>query len=195
MGKTIAFLGYLECPLVAWLKEKEEEVICCTEPIGPEYIDRYNIEFVISYGYRHIIKKDLLDRLPDRVINLHVSYLPWNRGADPNLWSWIENTPCGVTIHYVDEGVDTGDVIVQKLVKFEESGEQPLTLESTYWHLRGEIEDLFKQYWQQIRTGDCPRKKQVGEGSFHTVKQGNAVFRKLGRGISIKDLQKFTADE
>ena len=56
----------------------------------------------------------MLDRLPDRVVNLHIAYLPYNRGADPNLWSVLEDTPAGVSIHYVDEGVDTGDIIAQR---------------------------------------------------------------------------------
>ena len=35
-------------------------------------------------------------------------------GQDPNLWSFIEDTPKGVTIHEIDEGIDTGDIIFQK---------------------------------------------------------------------------------
>ncbi|MCL0081308.1 hypothetical protein M1N64_03665 [Peptococcaceae bacterium] len=50
-----------------------------------------------------------MDKFQGRAINLHISFLPWNRGADPNFWSFIENAPVGVSIHYLDEGIDTGD--------------------------------------------------------------------------------------
>ena len=43
-----------------------------------------------------------------------MSYLPWNRGADPNFWSILEDTPKGVTIHIMDESIDTGDILYQK---------------------------------------------------------------------------------
>ena len=47
-------------------------------------------------------------------INLHLSYLPFNRGKNPNVWSIIESTPCGATIHKIDEKIDTGKIYVRK---------------------------------------------------------------------------------
>ena len=77
-----------------------------------------NSDFIISYGYRHILKKDILDKFPNMAINLHISLLPWNRGADPNLWSFLEDSPKGVTIHYLDYGIDTGDILAQQKVDY-----------------------------------------------------------------------------
>ncbi len=94
------------------------------------------------------MKGDVLDLgARTRVVNLHPGYLPWNRGSDPNLWSWIDNTPKGVTIHYVDEGVDTGDLIAQRLVEFEAHE----TLASSYQRLQVEMVKLFVEHWQSIR--------------------------------------------
>ena len=53
-----------------------------------------------------------------KIINLHISYLPWNKGASPNLWSVVEETKKGVSIHYVDSTLDTGEIIVQKELDF-----------------------------------------------------------------------------
>ena len=39
-----------------------------------------------------------------------LSYLPFNRGKNPNVWSIIESTPCGATIHKIDEKIDTGKI-------------------------------------------------------------------------------------
>ena len=48
-----------------------------------------NYDFIISFGYRHIIKEDVINKFINKIINLHISYLPYNKGADPNLWSYL----------------------------------------------------------------------------------------------------------
>ena len=135
------------------------------DPLDPEAVRHGRPEFLVSHGYRHIIKPDVLALVPDRAINLHIAYLPWNRGADPNLWSWIEDTPKGVTIHYIDENVDTGDIIAQREVEFEH-GE---TLASSYARLQAEMLRLFVEQWPLIRTGECERGPQQGAGSMHRL--------------------------
>jgi methionyl-tRNA formyltransferase len=127
-----------------------------------------NIEYdcIISYGYRHKISKEIIGSVHRRAINLHISYLPWNRGANPNYWSWYDNTPKGVTIHYIDEQFDTGDIIVQKQVDF--SNVEPLTLRTTYQKLSDEIEDLFIHNWHGIFY--LTSHKQLGVGSVHLSK-------------------------
>ena len=77
---------------------------------------KQQIDFIVSYGYQYRLSKRVLDQINYRAINLHISYLPWNRGADPNLWSAVEDTPKGVTIHYIDDGFDTGDILFQKAI-------------------------------------------------------------------------------
>lgn len=162
--KHILFLGDKDSPLLKWLKNRGELVIQTEKTISPETIDVEKIGFLISYGYRHIIRKEILDLFPSRVINLHISYLPWNRGADPNLWSIVDSTPKGVTIHYVDEGLDTGDIIVQKRVCFDLEKE---TLATSYAKLQSSIQELFRENWSSIKNISCPRIKQIGAGSYH----------------------------
>ena len=66
--------------------------------------------------------------------------MPYNRGSHPNFWSFVENTPAGVTIHEVDEGVDTGKIINQKQIVFDLNHEKnKLTFRSTYKILIREI--------------------------------------------------------
>jgi methionyl-tRNA formyltransferase len=108
---NVLFLGPTDSSVLDYLKSTEASVVQTTDPIDAAFFDRRPVDFLASHGYRHIIKPSVLDRLPRRAVNLHISYLPWNRGADPNLWSFIENTPKGVSIHYLDAGVDTGDII------------------------------------------------------------------------------------
>ncbi len=69
-----------------------------------------------------------------------------------------------MTIHYVDKGIDTGDIIIQKEVIFEDTRE---TLATTYQKLQEEIVTLFEIHWPLIRVGKCKRLKQTHSGTFH----------------------------
>src|SRR6202035_5691563 len=115
---NVLFLGPSESAVLEFLKTAEPNVVQTMDPLDELLFDEHPVDLLIAHGYRHIIKPSVLDRFPRRAVNLHISYLPWNRGADPNLWSFIENTPKGVSIHYLDAGIDTGDIIAQKAVDF-----------------------------------------------------------------------------
>ena len=164
---NVLVLGILPSPLAPILEEHDCRVIECADPIDVKYLKSNSIEFAVSYRYRHIIRKPVIEYLRWNVINLHVSLLPWNRGADPNLWSFLENTPKGVTIHYIDEGLDTGDIIAQKEVVFDTSAE---TLATAYDRLNVEILELFRSHWPLIMQSKAYRRKQPLGGSFHKTK-------------------------
>jgi len=115
---------------------------------------------IISYNYKYIIKKDILKHY--KIINLHISYLPFNRGANPNIWSFIDNTPKGVTIHYIDEGIDTGDIISQKKVVLNKD----MTLKTSYKKLHKHIQNLFKFKFNNLQKS----KKQSKYGTIHYLK-------------------------
>ncbi len=131
-------------------------------------------DFLVSFGYRHIISEEVLNRFPRRAINLHISYLPWNRGADPNLWSFLEDSPKGVTIHYLDEGLDTGDILAQKEVKHAPKD----TLQTSYDRLKSAIEKLFVSAWPDIRDGNQASFPQPDGGTSHRLRD-RAQFRHL----------------
>jgi methionyl-tRNA formyltransferase len=170
----ILFLGAPDSPVFLWLKRKGEDVYSTLDKVTVDYVLENNFSFLISYGYRFILKKEILDLFPNRAINLHISYLPYNRGADPNFWSFIDGTPKGVTIHYLDEGVDTGDIIVQKEVVFDSLESE--TLASSYQKLHIEIQNLFFQNWEAIKNQKCSRRPQVGNGTVHKKKDKEALL-------------------
>ncbi|HVJ46913.1 MAG TPA: phosphoribosylglycinamide formyltransferase [Luteolibacter sp.] len=75
------------------------------------------VELVCLAGFLRLVKRPLLDAFPGRIINIHPSLLP----AFPGLESWKQALEAGAsesgcTVHYVDEGMDTGPVIVQESV-------------------------------------------------------------------------------
>lgn len=75
------------------------------------------VELVCLAGFLRLVKRPLLDAFPERIINIHPSLLP----AFPGLESWKQALEAGAsesgcTVHFVDEGMDTGPVILQESV-------------------------------------------------------------------------------
>ena len=81
------------------------------------WLEEHGVELVVLAGYMHLLTKPFLDRFPGRVVNVHPSLLPAFPGAhaiDDALAAGVETT--GVTVHVVDEGLDTGPVLRQEEV-------------------------------------------------------------------------------
>ncbi|ARJ64641.1 formyl transferase [Magnetospirillum sp. ME-1] len=178
-GGTVLFLGPADSPLLAWLRSRGGEVVQTEDRIDAAFVRAGGFQAVVSYGYRHILKADVLAAMPEVAVNLHISLLPWNRGADPNFWSFVDGTPKGVTIHCLADGVDTGDILAQKEVAFAPDED---TLASTYARLQAEIQDLFKESWPSILAGTCPRRPQAGGGSLHRMKDKETLAHLLADG-------------
>ena len=75
------------------------------------------VEWVVLAGYMRMIKAPLLEAFPNRIINIHPSLLP----QFPGLEAWKQALTAGVpvagcTVHYVDDGMDTGEIIAQREV-------------------------------------------------------------------------------
>jgi methionyl-tRNA formyltransferase len=188
----VLFLGPVDSPVLDFLKSAESQVVQTADRLDEAFLNRNPADFLVSHGFRHILGPDVLKRFPRRAVNLHISYLPWNRGADPNLWSFIENTPKGVSIHYLDAGIDTGDVIAQRSVEFGSTE----TLRSSYARLQAEIARLFAEHWSRIRTGRCGAVKQAGPGSFHRIADREKVAHLLTNGwdTPVADLERAGAE-
>lgn len=154
--------------LYEWLMEREKNVILYRDRIDLPKVVELNPRLMISYNYSFLIKEDVIAFMRQRIINLHISLLPWNRGADPNYWSFIEDTRKGVTIHLIDRGLDTGDILLQKEVFFDEEQE---SFRSSYQKLQEEICRLFQENWQDIKNNRITPRKQTGCGSLHYHKE------------------------
>ena len=84
------------------------------------WLEEHGVELVVLAGYMHLLTKPFLDRFPERIVNVHPSLLPAFPGAHSiadALAAGVDTT--GVTVHYVDEGLDTGAVIAQVEVPVE----------------------------------------------------------------------------
>ena len=84
------------------------------------WLEEHGVELVVLAGYMHLLTKPFLDRFPERIVNVHPSLLPAFPGAhaiEDALAAGVETT--GVTVHLVDEGIDTGPSSRQEAVPVE----------------------------------------------------------------------------
>jgi formyltetrahydrofolate-dependent phosphoribosylglycinamide formyltransferase len=78
------------------------------------------VEWVVLAGYMHLLRPAFLERFAGRVINVHPALLPAFPGAHAIEEALAAGVPeTGATVHYVDEGVDSGPVIVQERIAVE----------------------------------------------------------------------------
>ena len=166
--KKILFLGYnsKETKLVKFLKKTNQVFEFGQKKLDKRFIK--NFDLLISFGYKHIIKEKILKSLKRPAINLHISYLPYNRGAHPNFWSFVEKTPKGVTIHEISKKIDDGKIIKRKKLHFKIT--KSSTFESTYKKLFSEIEKLFIDNSKNIILGTYKCKKYKQKGTVHKKK-------------------------
>jgi phosphoribosylglycinamide formyltransferase-1 len=84
------------------------------------WLEEHGVDFVVLAGYMHLLTKPFLDRFPERIVNVHPSLLPAFPGAhaiDDALAAGVETT--GVTVHVVDEGMDSGPILRQEPIPIE----------------------------------------------------------------------------
>lgn len=132
-----------------------------------EYLRDCDLDLVISAFWGKIIKEPLLSIPRVGYLNMHTSFLPYSRGKHPHIWSIIEETPYGVTMHLIDKTLDTGPVIFQKKV--------PITWEDTgetiYFKGIKTLCDLITEKKVDILNLNFEPKQQIGEGTFHYAKE------------------------
>lgn len=157
-------MGNEKSSVAYFLKQRGFQLTVVETKMDPHQFAFGTFDFVVSQGYRFILKPQILIQLKRPALNLHISLLPFNRGADPNFWSWFEGSPKGVTLHEIDEGIDTGPIYGFCEVK--EFGRKP-TLATSYALLQEVGSRMFQSIFPFIENGEAITKPQPSEGSFH----------------------------
>jgi len=137
-----------------------------------QVVETVEPDYLVSCGYRHIVPEDALEIPSEGCLNLHPALLPYNRGANPNVWSIVEGTPAGVTLHYMDPGIDTGAIVAQLEVEtdFADTGRD------LYERLEDAQVDLFREAWPEIEAGESTVTPQDDDaGTYHTTDEFDAL--------------------
>ena len=169
--------------IIKILEKNQDNYLIYNEKLKISFLKKNKIEFIISYGYKYLITKDIIDIFKGKIINLHISFLPFNRGYYPNLWSHLEGSPSGVTIHLINEQIDGGEILLQKQVEIDPKKH---SFRSSYLILRKEIELLLKSNWKSLKLGEIPGKISINEGSYKNKKDGDKILQLFDEGWDTK---------
>lgn len=114
-GKTVQPTPVKECALAHGIEVYQPKRVRETECV--EYLRSYQPDIIVVVAFGQIVSREILDMPKYGCINVHASLLPKYRGAAPIQWAVLNGDKVsGVTIMHMDEGIDTGDMILQKEV-------------------------------------------------------------------------------
>lgn len=133
-----------------------------------EFIKNLKPDIIFVVYYDKILKKELIDIPPKGCINLHLALAEEYRGCYPTTWALINGEKrYGVTLHYIDEGVDTGDIIAQKEFEIEEDDTgETLYDKTTKYGIK-----LFKEVFPLIKENKVKARKQITNEKTKTYKR------------------------
>tara|TARA_Y100000741_G_scaffold207792_1_gene158168 strand:- start:877 stop:1632 length:756 start_codon:yes stop_codon:yes gene_type:complete len=129
-----------------------------------EFIKNTTFDVGFLIWWPKIISEELINKAKFGFINTHPSFLPFSRGKHYNFWTLVEETKFGVTLHYVNKGIDSGDIIYQKRINYDwlDNGE------SLFNKAKTEMINMFKEFYPLFRNDKLSAKKQnLKEGSYH----------------------------
>lgn len=117
-------------------KEHGIDILYTPDVNSTEFIDKirkYQADLFVSMSFDQIFKNRLINLPPLKTINCHAGKLPFYRGR--NILNWVlinDEKEFGITVHYMDEGIDTGDMILQETYKITDEDSYATLLERAY---------------------------------------------------------------
>ena len=103
-----------------WAEQNGINGITTSNVNAPEVVEQIravNPDLIVSVSMNQIVRKDILEIPPRRCINVHCAPLPRYGGMSPYVWILAHNYGhSAATIHYMEEGLDEGDIIIQEKV-------------------------------------------------------------------------------
>ena len=122
-------------------------------------IEKYGVDLFVSMSFNQIFKTRTINYPPLKTINCHAGKLPYYRGRNILNWALInDEKEFGITVHYIDEGIDTGDIILQKTYPITDEDDYNTLLKTAY---TGCADVLYEAI------------KQIQEGSVVRIEQNN----------------------
>jgi phosphoribosylglycinamide formyltransferase-1 len=131
----------IETSVLAYKKEGREKY----DKKVAEILDGYDIDLIVLVGYMRLFSGWFVKRYQDKIINIHPSLLPAFPGMDLDVHQAVIDYGCkitGMTIHFVDEGMDTGPIIIQKCVE--------VSNDETKESLKEKVQALEKKWYPKV---------------------------------------------
>lgn len=121
-------------------------------------IETFNCDLFVSMSFNQIFKKETIEKPPLGTINCHAGKLPFYRGRNVLNWALInDESDFGITVHYLDSGIDTGDIILQECFPITDSDNYSTLLDRAYEGCA----DLLDRAIGEILSGKVVRQPQA----------------------------------
>lgn len=188
-GKKLAFSPVKEAAM-----RHELEILQPEKASQPDFLDRLrelNPDLIVVIAFGQILRKEVLDLPKYGCVNVHVSLLPKYRGAAPINWAIINGEEkTGVTTMFMDEGLDTGDIIKTR----EFSLDDEINAGQLHDIMMEEGADVLSQTVKAIEDGTAERIRQNDDESTYAPMMdrnlGHIDFKKSA--VSIHNLVRGT---
>lgn len=125
-----------------------------------EFVDKmkaYDVDLFVSMSFNQIFRSQMINLPKYKAINCHAGKLPFYRGRNILNWALInDENEFGITVHYFDEGIDTGDIILQEVYPITDEDNYATLLERAY----GGCADVLYRAIKLIQKNEVKRIKQ-----------------------------------
>ncbi len=123
----------------------------------------YNCDLFVSMSFNQIFRDRIINLPQCKTINCHAGKLPFYRGRNILNWALInDEKEFGITVHYVDEGIDTGNIILQRVYEICDEDNYKTLLEKAHY----ECADILYAAIEQIKNGEA---KSIDQSTIHPV--------------------------
>ncbi|MEG1256007.1 methionyl-tRNA formyltransferase [Clostridium sp.] len=155
-------------------------------------VKKLNVDLITSVNFGQILKSDIINLPSKGCINTHASLLPNYRGRAPLNWAILSGEKeVGVTVHYIEEGIDTGDIIIQERIAVKDTdyiGDVLNSVKSIYPGIVLEAVKLIENnkvvaVTQDISKGSYYGKRSTKDGEIDVNKSSNEIMN-LIRAVS-----------
>ena len=143
------------------------------DPELVKYLKNFKPEIIVVCGFQKYIPRRILKLPPRGVINFHSSLLPRHAGMHPGFFTiYYRDKESGMVIHYMNEGIDTGDILYQSIIPVKR-GDTIATLYDRIWD---SSEPLIKQLLEDLDNNNLPRKSQDMSKYFYNYELSEKDF-------------------
>jgi len=134
------------------------------QPEALELLRSLRLDWILGIHFPYLVPPEVLELPREGVLNLHPALLPWNRGWHTPTWGILEGTAVGATLHFMDAGIDTGDIVHQRSLEPDPDD----TADTLYRRLKDLEVDVFREAWPGLVDGSYRRMPQeAGAGTVH----------------------------
>ncbi len=129
-----------------------------------DWISLLDLDLMVVYLMSRLLPKSIFSIPQYGTINLHPAYLPHYRGPNPYFWEYYHfDLEPGATVHFIDEGEDTGDILNQKKIKVKKNI-APVDLKKKVINELGM--ELIRKTILELQNGTYKESKQLTKGEF-----------------------------